>query len=400
VRRAAITGVGVVSAFGIGREAFFAGLREGRPAVRPIRSFDASTFQTQVAAEVPDFADDELRDRKASFALLAATEAWRAAGCGETEREAALVIALGLEQALLEDFAPLVKNGAVDWSGEPSLPLPRVRFRTPVDLAARLVRSRLQLRGATIVNASACAAGTLAVAQAAAMIERGRADIVLCGGADSMINPLGVGGMTRLGAPSPRNQPDACRPFDAHRDGLAMGEGAALFVLEESERARRRGGRQIATVRGWASNQDAYRVTAPRPDGSAARAAMIGAIAKAGIARDAVGYVNAHGTGTPLNDPAEARAIRECFGAHRVPVSSIKGAIGHLMAASGAIEIAACLMAFESDFLPGTANHRQRDRECDIDVIGPDGCAARVDHVLSNSFGFGGQNASIVLGRA
>jgi 3-oxoacyl-[acyl-carrier-protein] synthase II len=414
MRRAVVSGAGVVSAYGVGLGTFWGGLREGRQAVRPIRSFDVATFQTKVAAEVPVVKTDRawlekhlempisdeleasgaLRDRKASFALVAAAEAWRAANCGEGEHGAALVMALGLEQALLEDFAPMVKNGVIDWSEEPTLS--RIRFRTPVDLPARLLRGLLQLEGPMIVNASACAAGTLAVSHAAQLIEKGRADVVVCGGADSMINPLGVGGMTRLGAPSPRNSPDACRPFDARRDGLAMGEGAAVFILEEESRARSRGVKPLAAVAGWAGNQDGYRVTAPRPDGSQAKAAMLRAVEKAGIGR--VDYINAHGTGTPLNDPAEARAIREAFGGD-VPVSSIKGAIGHLMAASGAIEIAACLLAFEGNFLPGTVNHRERDRECDIRVLA-DGCEARVDWVLSNSFGFGGQNASIVLGRA
>jgi 3-oxoacyl-[acyl-carrier-protein] synthase II len=422
VRRAVVTGVGVVSPFGVGARTFWGALREGRCAVGPIRSFDASTFATRVAAEVPverpdrawiarHVGDDDalgqaearglLRDRKTPFALLAAVEAWRAAACGEPERDAALVIALGLEQALLEDFAPLLRDGAVDWAGEPALPLPRVRFRSPVDLPAQLVRARLGLRGPVIVNTSACAAGTLAVAQAAALIERGRADVVVCGGADSMVNPLGIGGMSRLGAPSPRNEPDACRPFDARRDGLAIGEGAALFVLEEEAHAARRGARPLARVAGWASTQDAYRVTAPRPDGAAARAAMVRAVERAGIARETVGYINAHGTGTPLNDPSEARAIRDAFGAHAeaLPVSSIKGAVGHLMAAAGAVEIAASLLAFEGDFLPGTVNHQRPDPECPLAIVGAAGRAARVDWLVSNSFGFGGQNASIVLGR-
>ncbi len=429
MRRAVITGVGVVSPFGVGTSTFWRALREGRNAVRPIRSFDVTTFQTKIAAEVPivhanrswieghltgddsDLPFDRvltdaevsgaLRDRKAAFTLLAGAEAWRAAGCGEAERNAPLVIALGLEQALLEDFSPVLRNGAVDWTDEPTLSLPRVRFRSAVDLPAQLLRALFGLKGSVIVNSSACAAGTLAVAQAAALIERGRTDVVLCGGADSMVNPLGIGGMTRLGAPSPRNQSDACRPFDTRRDGLVIGEGAAMFVLEEEERARKRNAPRLGIVAGWGSTQDAYRVTAPRPDGAAARAAMVRAIDKARISRDAIGYVNAHGTGTPLNDPAEAKAIRDTFGPHadHLPVSSIKGAIGHLMAAAGAIEIAASLLAFEADFLPGTTNHRQLDSECPIEVVGESGRSARVDWLLSNSFGFGGQNASIVLGR-
>jgi 3-oxoacyl-[acyl-carrier-protein] synthase II len=274
-------------------------------------------------------------------------------------------------------------------------------FRAPIDHGVRLIADRLALRGPIIAQVSACAAGTLAVTHAAALIERGEADVALAGAFDSMVNPLGIGGMARLGAPSPRNQPDACRPFDRRRDGLAIGEGAAMFVVEREERARARGAAPLARVLGWGSTQDAYRVTMPRPDGRLAARAMSLALARAGLPPQAVGYINAHGTGTPLNEPAEARAIRAALGAHgqRVPVSSIKGAIGHLMAAAGAIEIAACLLPFAHGLLPGTAHHREADPDCAVALVGPRPIAAAVDVVLSNSFGFGGQNATIVLGR-
>jgi 3-oxoacyl-[acyl-carrier-protein] synthase II len=289
----------------------------------------------------------------------------------------------------------------IDWAREAAAEGPRVRFRSQVDECARRVEEVLRLRGARMVHTSACAAGGLAIAHAASRIERGEASVVLAGAADSMVNPLGVGGMSRLNAPSPRNDPDACRPFDRRRDGLAMGEGAAMFVLEAEERARARGARPLARVLGWGSTQDAYRATAPRPDGSAAAAAMRRAVERSALSTERIGWINAHGTGTPLNDPAEARAIRAALGAHgeRVAVSSIKGAVGHLMAASGAIELASCLLAFERDLLPGTAHHRELDPDCAIDVIGERPRAARVDAVLSNSFGFGGQNVSLVLGR-
>jgi 3-oxoacyl-[acyl-carrier-protein] synthase II len=265
-----------------------------------------------------------------------------------------------------------------------------------------VLADRLGLRGAVIPHVSACAAGTLAVAHAAALIERGEIDVAVAGAFDSMINPLGIGGMARLGAPSPRSAPDACRPFDRRRDGLVVGEGAAMFVVERAARALARGARPLARILGWGSTQDGYRVTMPRPDGQQAARAMSLALARARLPAEAIGYINAHGTGTPLNDPAEARAIHLALGAHaaRVPVSSIKGAVGHLMAASGAIEIAACLLPFSHDLLPGTAHHEQPDPACAIDVIGPRPVAAQVEVVLSNSFGFGGQNATILLGRS
>ena len=411
---AVITGCGVASAFGLGTRALFAGLVEGRAAVGPIRGFDARTFPTRVAAEVPVFgdalvaklpphdpawdADGRFRDRKVVFALLAASEAWTHAGCTDADRGAALSIAIGLEQAFVDDFASLLRGDDFDWAGEPAAPLPHVRLRSPVDLGPKSVRAVLGLRGTTIVHASACAAGALAVAHAASLIARGAADIVVCGGSDSMINPLGIGGMSRIGAPSPRAEPDACRPFDRRRDGLAMGEGAAMFVVESADRAQARGARPLARLLGWGSTQDAYRATAPRPDGASARDAMLRALARARLSPHDVGYINAHGTGTPLNDPAEARAIRAAIGDH-APVSSIKGALGHLMAASGALELAACLVAFERDVLPGTAHLTDLDPEIELDVIGPVPRRARVDIVVTNSFGFGGQNASLVLAR-
>jgi 3-oxoacyl-[acyl-carrier-protein] synthase II len=425
VSRAVITGCGVVSALGVGARTFWDALGEGRAAVGPIRHFDASGFPTRVAGEVPVLrtegawlreylggrmpeslledweASGALRDRKIGFGWVAALEAWHQAGCGEDSSDTWLSMALGLEQAFLEDFGPLLrKEGArtaIDWAAEPGAPLPRVRFRSRIDLCAEGLVKMLGLTGPVVPHVSACAAGTLAVAHAASLIERGAATRVLCGASDSMVNPLGLGGMSRLGAPSPRAEPDACRPFDRRRDGLAMGEGAAMFVVESEERALARGARPLARILGWASTQDAYKTTAPLPDGAKARKAMERALRRAGLSARDIGYVNAHGTGTPLNDPAEARAIREVLG--DVPVSSIKGAVGHLMAASGAVEIAACLLPFQRDCLPGTAHHRERDPECDIDVIGERPREARVDAVLSNSFGFGGQNATIILGR-
>ncbi len=417
-----ITGAGAVSAFGVGLGALLDGLAEGRAAVREIQSFDARTFPVRVAGEVPVAAIDArwlaqrlgslplaeevahaaaeagaLRDRKVAFALLAGAEAWKSAElAGGTQ--ARLSFAAGLEQAFFEDLTPLWTGAAVDWSLDRDAPLPSVRYRSPVDLGPRLLARLLGLRAAPVIHSSACAAGALAVAHAAALIERGEAEVVLCGGADSMVNPLGIGGLARIGAPSPRNEPDACRPFDLRRDGLAVGEGAAAFVVEEESRARARGARIRARILGWGSTQDGYRATAPRPDGAAARRAMEQAMKRAGIGPARVGYVNAHGTGTPLNDPAEALAIRGALGGLAVPVSSIKGAVGHLMSASGAIELAACLLTFERGILPGTAHHQRADPDCPIDVIGERPLSASVEVVLSNSFGFGGQNVTVALG--
>ena len=425
-RTPVITGVGAVSAFGLGVERLWDGLAADASAVVPITCFDASTFPARVAAQIPPatmaavrdrlgahIADEEWRDRKLPFGLAAALEAWAQAGCGPSERDAWLRLALGLEHALLGDFAaifdlgehPRGRDATIDWRREPELSGPRIRFRTPVDLCARAVRRELGLVGSSATHVSACAAGALSVANAASLIARGAASMVVCGGADSMINPLGLGGMSRLGAPSPRNDVDACRPFDRRRDGLVMGEGGAVLVVESLARAEARGIRPLARILGWGSTQDAYKATAPRPDASAAARAMSTALARAGCGPTDIGYINAHGTGTPLNDPTEIAAIQSALGsaAAEIPISSIKGALGHLMAASGAIELAACLMAFTRDILPGTAHLQEPDPECLPASAGLSlltaARPAHVDVVMSNSFGFGGQNATVILGR-
>jgi len=484
--KAVITGVGVVSAFGIGRERFWDALSEGESAVGSIKHFDASTFPCRYVGEVPhaDFgaellwkycqsdteqeqsilntreqkqlellraweSEGRFRDRKVAFGLLAAAEAWSQAQCGEEEEEAELCLALGLECGLLEDFDGILGKDGIHWEKESSQQLPQVRYHSKVDLCAHSILDWLQLKGSTRINVSACAAGGLAVAHAAAMIERGQASIVICGAADSMVNPMGVGGMTRLGAPSPRNAGDACKPFDRKRDGMIIGEGASIFVMEADWRAEKRGVIPLASVLGWGSTQDGYRSTAPRPDGRQAAKAMKRALERANCLPEEIGYINAHGTGTPLNDPAECQAIETALGpyARHIPISSIKGAIGHLMAASGAIEVAASLLPFVRGILPGTAHYQEPDPDCPLHIIGPEGLMAPTflsggrgsihamtgersqttaasleaselevidtstetqtqdvelqkagTKVLSNSFGFGGQNVALVLG--
>lgn len=422
VRRAVITGVGAVSAFGVGLPALFDGLAAGGRAIRPITCFDASPLATRVGGQVPVDAIDAawlrahlpashhaaalrwlatgaLRDRKIGFALAAAAEALAHARLPAVGR-APLALACGLERALLADLAPVWTPGGVDWAAEARRTAPAIRNRVPVDAGARAVAELFGL-GPISVHASACAAGAIAVAHGAALIERG-ADVVICGAADAMLDPISVGAMIMLGTTSPRrDDPGACRPFDRTRDGLVLGEGAAVFVLESAVHARDRGARPIAEVLGWGSSQDGYRPSAPDPEGVRAAAAIVRALARAGVAPDRLGYVNAHGTGTPLNDVAEARALRRALGsaADAVAVSSIKGAVGHLMTAAGAIELAASLLAFERDLLPGTAGHTRPDPEIGLDVLGEAPRRARVDVLLSNSFGFGGQNAAVVLGR-
>ena len=232
-------------------------------------------------------------------------------------------------------------------------------------------------------------------------MREGAPAVVLTGGYDSMVNPLGVGGFCLLEALSTANEllGAASRPFDARRDGFVLGEGAAMYVLEELERARARGAMILAEVRGYASTLDAYRVTDPDPDGAGAAAAMLGALADAGLTPRAIDYINAHGTGTRKNDPTETTAIKRVFGAdaYHIPISSLKSQVGHLIGAAGALELSAALFALEEQLLPATINLTHPDPECDLDYVPLTPRPAKVKRVLSNSFGFGGQNASLVI---
>lgn len=383
-RRAVITGVGATSTFGVGVEALWDGLVAGRIPIGPAPHLPG--FPAVAAlAELPDvdLPGGWRRDRRVPLTVAAAEEAWRGAGRPDG---LGLSLALGLEQAWLEDFLPMVTTGGLDWSQAARGGL---RFRSPMDLPARAL-GRFPLRGPRLVHASACAGGTLAVAQAATWVVAGEVDRVLCGAGDSMLNPLGLAGLQKLGVTSPRG---ACRPFDLRRDGIVVGEGAACFVVEEEGSARARGAEILAVVEGWGSTQDGWAPTAPRPGGEPAERAMTRALARAGRTR--VEHVSAHGTGTPLNDEAEVAAVHRLL--PRVEVGSFKGALGHTMAAAGALEIAALLAAFVRGVLPGTPGFEVPDPACPLPVRVRAG-AWNGGAILKNSFGFGGQDASVVIG--
>jgi 3-oxoacyl-[acyl-carrier-protein] synthase II len=257
------------------------------------------------------------------------------------------------------------------------------------------------LEGPCFSCLTACAAGTQALGEALEMIRAGEADVMLAGGAHSMIHPFGLTGFNLLTALSTRNDAPqkASRPFDLHRDGFVLGEGAGLLVLEELEHAKRRGVPIYAELTGYGSTGDAYRVTDSRPDGHGAVTCMRRALADAGLAAERVGYVNAHGTSTKLNDLAETAALKQVFGDHayRLPISSSKSMLGHLIGAAGAVELAICVLALRRGVLPPTINYETPDPECDLDYIPNEAREVRVRHTLSNSFGFGGQNTSLIV---
>ncbi len=420
--RVVITGMGVVTPLGDTPDDLFRAQVEGRSGVGPITRFDASTFPTTFAAEVRDFSLARyVRDPSAwrdagEASQLAAAAAQRAladAGLLEGGDRTRIGVYLGTGEGR-QDFDAVLNMAAHGYR-------PDERAMDNVELCRRgLVayqRGReyeqelhtpsahlaeyFGLEGPCCSCLTACAAGTQALGEALEMIRGGEADVMLAGGAHSMIHPFGITGFNLLTALSTRNDAPqkASRPFDLHRDGFVLGEGAGLLVLEELEHARKRGARIYAELTGYGSTGDAYRVTDSRPDGRGAVGCMRRALADAGLAAEQVGYVNAHGTSTKLNDLAETVAIKQVFGdyAYRLPISSSKSMLGHLIGAAGAVELAICVMALRRGVLPPTINYETPDPECDLDYIPNEAREVRVRHALSNSFGFGGQNTSLIV---
>lgn len=412
-----VTGLGVVSPIGTGVLAFLDGLQRGRSGIGPIRSFDASAFASRLCGEVRDLPSEAReedpalrRDPKACFGVVAAREALTASGltaeiqgCSRSERRAAF-IAAGLEIFHLEDLVACLRDGQVDGAllrDQFFLHPPLTRVQTPAHLGALRIAREAGAGGPLVVNLSACAASTQSIGDAFRALRQGAVDQCLAGGYDSMVNPLGVGGFCLLGALSSRNDlgSAASRPFHRQRDGFVLGEGAAFLVLETLDGARRRGAPVLAEIEGYASTLDAHRVTDPAPDQHGAEAAMRGALKDAGRAVQTVDFISAHGTGTPKNDPAETAAIRRVFGAHadRLAVPATKSQLGHLIGAAGAVELVAGILALRHGFVPATLNLTEPDPACDLDYVPlhPRSFQSRV--FVKNSFGFGGQNACLVV---
>ncbi len=417
MRRAVITGIGVVSPVGIGKNSFFESLAAGRSGISRITAFDATSFPVRIAGEVKNFdtsavaseypAAGTLKDRKVLFGLAAFDEARKDAQLDDAmlrSKRTALDLGVSLEVLAIEDIARSVVHGKLDFkcffdigarNGE--------RLQVPLDTTNRFLVRRFHMAGANFVNCSACAASAQTIGHAFRMIQRDEIDLALCGGMDSMINPLGIGGFGLLGALSSSNELEgrACRPFDAGRDGTVLGEGAGILVLEELHSALKRKATIYAEVVGFGSSLDAYKATDPDPEGAGASLAMQAALKSAKVQAENIDYINAHGTATPKNDEVETKAIKKVFGsrAYEIPVSSTKSMIGHLIAAAGAVECIACLFAFERNLVPPTINYARKDFYCDLDFVPNEARPWNGDTILTNSFGFGGQNASLVLKR-
>ncbi len=409
MRRVAITGVGVVSPVGIGVPAFWDSLVSGVSGVGPITTFDVSQYPVRFAASVEDFDPTASLDTKEArrmsrfqqFAVVAADEAMADAGLGRMEGEEAercgVIVGSGIGGLMLmeEQTRQLMERG-------PSRTSPMLVAGMIVDLAAGHISIRYNLRGINFAVVSACATGNHAIGEAFEVIKRGSADVIVAGGFDAGVTPLGLAGFCAARALSTRNDDPqgASRPFDAGRDGFVIGEGGGALVLEDWDHAVARGANIRAEVLGYGATADAYHMTAPAPDGNGARRAMKLALEQSGLPLSEIGYINAHGTSTELGDAAESGAIRAVFGDQAPPVSSTKSMTGHLLGGAAAIEAIACVRALETGTLPPTINYTDPDPACDLDYVPNVARQADPKTALSNSFGFGGHNATIIFGRA
>ena len=405
-RRVVVTGIGPVSPIGIGRDAFWESLLAGRGGVRKIQRFDPSDLPVQIAGEVADFDPTEFMrpkeirrtDRAVHFAVAASRLAWADAGEPEVDHARTGVMfstGIGGLESLLAQHRVFLERGADRVSP----------FMVPMlmpNAAAGHVAMHFGFTGPNECITTACAAGAHAVGEGYRVIRNGLADVCIAGGTEASTLPLCIAGFAQMQALSRNRDPaKASRPFDANRDGFVLSEGAGALVLEDAERAMARGARIHAEVAGYGASADAYHITAPEPEGLGAIQAMQAALRDAGEQPEAVGYINAHGTSTQLNDVAETRAIKKALGDHayRVAVSSTKSMTGHMLGAAGAIEAGVAAMVLESGVVPPTINYETPDEECDLDYVPNEKRKQEITLAMSNSFGFGGQNAVLVLRR-
>jgi 3-oxoacyl-[acyl-carrier-protein] synthase II len=408
-RRVVVTGIGLVSPLGIGVEKNWDALLRGQSGIGPITRFDASKYSTRIAGEVKNFDPLEFIDKRDArrmdlfiqLALTAAALAVKDAGIDpallEGDRTGVYIgSGIGGLASIEESHKTLLERG-------PDRVSPFFLVSIIINEAAGYVSIKYRSRGPNSATATACATSTHSIGDSYRMIARGDADRMLAGGAEAPITPLGVAGFCALRALSTRNdEPQkASRPFDARRDGFVMGEGAGILLLEELGAARRREARIYAEIVGYGMNGDAYHVTAPAEDGAGAKGVMRRALVDAGIDPSEVGYINAHGTSTLLNDKVESLAIKEVFGDHarRIGVSSTKSMTGHLLGATGALEAGVTSLCLANQIMTPTINYEHPDPECDLDYVPNAARPAAIRCALSNSFGFGGTNGCLILKR-
>lgn len=416
MHRVVITGIGVASPIGCGHGKFWSHLTEGHSGVGTISLFDASAFPVRIGAEVKDLDIESVtkrfpeaqgvRDRKVYLALLAAQEALTDACTEESDLYGALLyIGVGLEVFWLNDLTPFACSENIGRSLVTSLPdrMGAQLLQTPLDCTSNILSGRYGFSSGKYINCSACTAGAQVIGEAWEMLQDGQAEIALVGATDSMLNPLGLGGFSLLRVLSDENEEPqrACRPFDASRKGTVLGEGSAFAVMEILESALKRGVDIYAEVIGYGSSMDAFRVSDPDDTGKGAVQSMLSALKSASLQPNDIDCINAHGTGTIKNDIVETAAIKEVFGEHayRIPVHSVKSMTGHMIAASGTVESVTSVLTISQKQIPPTINLIKADVQCDLDYVSDGPREFTGDIVLSNSFGFGGQNATLIFKR-
>lgn len=409
-RRVVITGLGVVSPVGNGKEEFWNNLLAGKPGVGPITQFDATDFPVKIAGEVKDFDPVALAgdrktvrhmDRYTQFAVAAAKMAVADAKLDMTKEDpdmAGTLIGTGIGGIhVMEDTILQIEKRGPGKVSPFAIPM------MIANMASGQVSITLGLRGPVLTDVTACASGTNSIGLAARLIKYGDADIMIAGGAEAAVSKAPMAGFAAMKALSSRDCPpeEASCPFDAGRDGFVLGEGSGVLVLEELEHAKKRGAHIYAELAGYGSNGDAYHITAPRPGGELAYLCMEKALKDAHTKPEEVDYINAHGTSTHLNDLNETSAIKALLGKHayEIPVNSTKSMTGHLLGAAGAIEAVVCALSIENNKVHPTINLKERDPECDLDYVTEGARDVKINVAMSNSFGFGGHNAVIVMRR-
>jgi 3-oxoacyl-[acyl-carrier-protein] synthase II len=406
MERVVVTGLGVVSPIGIGVEKFFESSKHGKNGISRISSFDPSLHSVQIAGEIKDFNPEDYVDKRdvrrldrvQQFAFAAAKEAVEDAGLlfekENTERVGVYVTSgVGGLRSLEEQVKVFYDRG-------PDRVSPFLITQLIIDAIPAYIAIRYGIKGDTLAAVAACASSGKTIGEAFYAIQRGDLDVIIAGGADAAITPVGVAAFASMKALSKRNDAPAkaSRPFDKHRDGFVMGEGAGILILESLIHAKARGAKIYAELAGYGTSVDAYHITAPDPSGKQVERSMLMAIEKAGMTVNDVDYINAHGTSTPLNDKNETFAIKELFGerAYKIPISSTKSMVGHLLGASAALESVATVLMIDSGIIFPTINYEEQDPECDLDYVPNVSREFSVKVALKNSFGFGGHNTTLL----
>ena len=405
-RRVVITGLGAITPIGNNVQDFWKGIKEGKCGIDEITHFDASEYKVKLAAEVKGYNPEDYFDRKAAkrldtfsqFAIIAAKEAWNDSKLDkETENMERVGVILGSGIGGLETMER--EMAAIHEKG-PDRVSPMFIPMNISNMAAGNVAIELGAKGESIAMVTACASGTHCVGESFRMIKNGYQDVVIAGGTEATITPIGIAGFTNIKALSQATDKNrASIPFDKERNGFVMGEGAGIVILEELEHALKRNAKIYAEVVGYGATSDAYHITSPAPGGEGGARAMKIAMEEANVKPEEITYINAHGTSTHLNDSCETSAIKTALGeaSKTVMVSSTKGHTGHLLGAAGGVEAVVCAKSVEEGFVPATINYKVPDEECDLDVVPNEGRKVEVKYAMSNSLGFGGHNASILL---